>query len=119
MDPDVVSDFLMERFSNLFNSYTKAFNKTYTRKGALFLDYLKREEIENEKQFCETVAYVHQDPVRHGYCKKLEEWNWTSYNQDHFNHRSALIKKFGGKDQFLSAHKTPIGKHRNSILELD
>jgi hypothetical protein len=30
--------FLMERFSNFCNSYTKSYNKFYDRKGALFLE---------------------------------------------------------------------------------
>jgi REP-associated tyrosine transposase len=37
-----LSDFLLERFSNLCNSYTKSYNKVFDRKGALFIDYLKR-----------------------------------------------------------------------------
>lgn len=41
LDTDL-SDFIMERFSNWLNGYTKAFNKMYNRKGALFMDYLKR-----------------------------------------------------------------------------
>src|SRR5678809_641805 len=44
-----LSDFLMERFSNLCNSYSKSYNKVYERKGALFIDYLKRVEIDNDK----------------------------------------------------------------------
>jgi hypothetical protein len=35
-------DFIMERFSNWLNAYTKAFNKMHGRSGALFNDYLKR-----------------------------------------------------------------------------
>src|SRR3954467_5992335 len=34
--PDVLPEFMMERFSNWLNSYTKAFNKVYSRKGSLF-----------------------------------------------------------------------------------
>jgi REP element-mobilizing transposase RayT len=37
-----LSDFIMERFSNWLNGYTKAFNKMHQRKGALFMDYLRR-----------------------------------------------------------------------------
>jgi hypothetical protein len=36
---------LMERFANLCNSYTKSYNKVYERKGALFIDYLKRQKL--------------------------------------------------------------------------
>src|SRR6478609_6127388 len=43
-----LSDFIMERFSNSLNSYTKAFNKVYQRKGSLFIDYLKRSVVKDE-----------------------------------------------------------------------
>jgi len=39
---DDLPDFIMERFSNCLNSYTKSFNKVNGRKGALFVDYMKR-----------------------------------------------------------------------------
>jgi len=37
-----------KQFSNLFNAYTKAFNKRYTRTGTLFERPFKRILIENE-----------------------------------------------------------------------
>ncbi|MCJ7934603.1 MAG: transposase [Chryseobacterium sp.] len=37
--------YLMKPFSNLLNAYAKAYNKRYNRKGALFLDFLKRKKL--------------------------------------------------------------------------
>ncbi len=36
--------FVMQQFSNLFNSYAKAFNRRFDRKGALFLNYVRRKQ---------------------------------------------------------------------------
>ncbi|MDH6252160.1 REP element-mobilizing transposase RayT [Chryseobacterium sp. H1D6B] len=41
--------YLMKQFSNLLNSYAKAYNKRYNRRGALFLDFLKRKRVNDEK----------------------------------------------------------------------
>ncbi|MFL5730062.1 MAG: transposase, partial [Cytophagaceae bacterium] len=40
-----LSKVVMQRFSNLFNAYAKAFNKKYRRRGSLFIDYLKRKHV--------------------------------------------------------------------------
>ena len=48
---DDLADFVMERFSNFLNSYTKSFNKVNDRKGALFMDYLKRSSLEKDENF--------------------------------------------------------------------
>src|SRR4051794_37321763 len=56
--PELVSDFIMERSSNLLNSYTKAYNKLYKRKGSLFIDYLRRVKIETPSQFKRATFYI-------------------------------------------------------------
>ena len=44
-----ICDFIMERFSNLLNSYTKAFNKMHKRKGALSWTTLSGVKLPNQK----------------------------------------------------------------------
>ena len=74
-----IPDFLMERFSNLCNSYTKSFNKFFDRKGSLFIDYMKRSDINNEKYFCNLINYIHFNAVHHGFCKNPLDWKWSPY----------------------------------------
>ena len=40
--------FVMQQFSNLFTSYAKAYNLRFNRRGALFIDYVRRKPVENE-----------------------------------------------------------------------
>ena len=47
-------EFVMKRFSNLFNSYAKAFNLKNKRRGALFMDYMRRVEEKTDAQFTAT-----------------------------------------------------------------
>jgi REP element-mobilizing transposase RayT len=103
------SKFVMQRFSNFFNAYAKAYNKKYDRKGALFVDYVKRSQILEEDHFFQCLHYVHFNAVHHGLCKKIEDWPWSSYHSYMSPLKSALskatiLKKFDSKEQFISFH---------------
>lgn len=66
-------------FSHLFNSYTKYFNKKYSRTGSLFERPFKRILIEDESYLKYLVYYIHHNPVKHGFVKDMIEYPWSSY----------------------------------------
>ncbi len=68
-----------QSFSNLFNAYTKAFNKKYNRHGALFERAFRRKSIENENYFQNGIAYIHNNPVHHNICEHPINYAWSSY----------------------------------------
>lgn len=72
--------YLMKQFSNLLNGYAKAYNKKYNRKGALFLDYLKRKRVDEEKYLIKLFHYIHNNPVHHGFVSKADQWEHSSYH---------------------------------------
>jgi len=120
--PDLISDFVMERFSNWMNGYTKAFNKRNNRRGALFTNYLRRVEISKDSQFTATLFYVHKNPVHHGLVRKIEEWPWSSYHEFISEIPAGLGEKtvldwFGGREGFLEFHSQKI--ELKSDVELD
>ena len=101
--------FVMQQFSNFFNSYAKAFNKRYNRKGALFVDYMRRTLIDTEQYRKNIVLYIHQNPIHHGYCNRLEEWKYASYNtilsnRFTFLQREEVVKWFGDVENFIFEH---------------
>ena len=103
--------FAMQQFSNFFNSYTKSFNKKYNRRGALFIDYLKRDEIKDEVHLKNIVLYIHQNPIHHKFCKRIDEWKYSSYKtilSNSFSHlqRDVVIKWFGDLENFIFMHTT-------------
>lgn len=105
--------FIMQQFSNMLNSYVKSLNFRYHRNGGLFIDYIRREEIFTNDEFCSTVFKVHQDPVHHGYCEDMRDWRWSSVHS-YFGRcramvsREEVIRRFGGRKAFLLYHKKPI-----------
>ncbi|MBI9068447.1 MAG: transposase [Salinivirgaceae bacterium] len=52
-----------QHFSNLFNAYSKAFNKRYNRHGSLFERPFKRKLIDNRKYLQSVLLYIHNNPV--------------------------------------------------------
>ncbi len=108
-----ISDFVMERFSNFLNGYTKAYNKMYSRKGALFLDYLKRSKANGDSDFAAFIFYIHKNAVYHGYTQKIGNWKFDSYNSILSESKSSLLKEeriniFGTKEDFINFHKQGV-----------
>ncbi|MBU1721139.1 MAG: hypothetical protein KKA07_18885 [Bacteroidetes bacterium] len=66
-------------FSNLFNAYTKAFNKRFERHGALFERPFRRKQVNGSGYLKRLLIYIHQNPVHHGFCAHPMEYPWSSY----------------------------------------
>lgn len=120
--PEIVSDFLMECFSNLQNSYAKAYNKVYNRKGALFIDYMRRVTVDKDSQFGATIFYIHKNPLHHGYCKKIDAWKWSSYLSYKFKRPTTsaaaeALNWFGDKENFLLYHNQPVYLKNALVIE--
>ena len=68
-----------QSFSNLFNAYTKAFNKKYNRHGALFERPFRRKWVNYDSYFQNLIVYIHNNPVHHNMCDHPLEYAWSSY----------------------------------------
>ena len=114
-------DFIMERFSNFLNSYTKSFNKVNMRKGALFMDYLKRSAVNEDKDFTSFVWYIHKNAVHHGLTKNIGQWKYDSYSPLLSESPTSLLRNelmgwFGGKEEFVAFHQQPVYSKINQDL---
>lgn len=114
---EVAPGFIMKRFSNLSNAYTKSLNKVLIRRGSLLLP-LRRVKIENDYDFASELFYVHKNAVHHGYAKTIEEWKWSSYKSLLSDRPTALLRKevmefFGGKEAFIIFHQQTIFPKNN------
>ena len=115
-------DFVMQRFSNMLNSYAKSFNNLNNRKGALFMDYMRRVEVTDDGQYTATVFYIHKNAVHHGYCKEMREWPWSSYKTILSQtptkiERQKVLDWFGGTDKFIAYHTQPIHPKNAVVVE--
>ena len=102
--------FINQSFSNLFNSYTKAYNKIYERRGKLFLLPYKRILIQDEDYLRVIIKYIHRNPIHHGFVKKYDTWKYSSYKAYIIGNSSFVeIKKgmnlFGSQETFVRDHE--------------
>ncbi len=56
---------LSQPFSNMFNAYTKAFNKMYRRGGSLFQEHPKREKIGSDNYLRNLILYINTNSSHH------------------------------------------------------
>jgi REP element-mobilizing transposase RayT len=115
---------VIQQFSNLFNSYSKAYNKVYNRRGSLFIKNFKRKPVSRECDLPSVVSYIHRNAIHHGFCDTIEDWYWSSYHT-YLNNKKTLLAKeetfawFGGKEEFIRRHAFEKEKHFQFAEELD
>ncbi|EPR72290.1 Coproporphyrinogen III oxidase, aerobic [Winogradskyella psychrotolerans RS-3] len=66
---------ITQAFSNLFNAYSKAFNKQNNRTGSLFEKHFKRKKIRSEEYFKTVICYIHRNPFN-----DWENYKFSSYH---------------------------------------
>lgn len=108
-----LSDFLMERFSNWLNGYAKAYNKAFSRRGALFLDYTKRSLAETDDDITAFIYYVHKNAVHHGLVTAIGLWPYDSYTAVIGDcstnvYRAFHLDWFGSRENFISFHSQHV-----------
>jgi len=104
---------LHQHFSNLFNAYTKAFNKYHETRGALFERPFKRKLVDNETYLKQVILYIHNNPIHHGFCSHPLEYPWSSYltctsAKKTKLKRDEVIRWFDGESNFGSKHKEKL-----------
>ena len=55
------------------------YNIKYQRVGHLFQDRFKSEPVDSAKYFLAVLRYIHQNPVKAGLCKRVEDYAYSSY----------------------------------------
>jgi len=118
-DPTGITAPPHQSFSNLFNAYSKAYNRRYHRHGGLFERPFRRKRVATERYFKQLILYIHNNPVHHNYCKSAYEYRWSSlntYNQSNSPHipREEIVGWFDNLSNFEFLHK-----QKSSICSLE
>jgi len=111
-------------FSNLLNSYSKAYNKLYERHGGLFQRKFKRKQIAKDSYLSQVMIYIHQNPQNHGVIDDFQKWKYSSY-QDLISSKATQLERenvldwFGGLDQFQENHQLTTKFELSEELSLE
>lgn len=108
--PMLRDDFLSQQFSNFFNAYAKSINNAYNRTGSLFQHPFGRVPITSDRQFWNVIAYIHQNPQKHGFVKDFRDWKWSSYGvllseKPTKLNRAVVMEWFGNRQSYIELHE--------------
>ena len=59
----ILTNFIIQQFSNFFNGYSKAINERYQRYGSLFASIFRRLEVSSDDYARRLIRYIHTNPV--------------------------------------------------------
>lgn len=59
-------------------SFAWFYNWKYKTMGHLFQDRYKSEKVESDEYLMAVVRYIHQNPVKAGIVRRVDEWKWSS-----------------------------------------
>lgn len=71
---------LTRKIGTILSSYSQAINKQEKKTGSLFQQKTKAKLIESDYYATTCLHYVHQNPLRAGLVKRLEDWKYSSFN---------------------------------------
>ena len=108
----------------MFNAYAKAFNRAYGRTGTLFQRPFGRIRVQSDAHFAVLVAYIHRNPVHHGFVKDLEDWPFSSHRAILSDHPTAVAREsvldwFDGQEGFRTAHQVAVDEHAITPLVIE
>ena len=121
------SDFSLlvsKSFSNLFNAYSKAINKSYKRTGSLFQERFRRKWIDSDAYFTEVIFYIHGNAQKHGLVDDFREYPYSSFHEilarpgGSFRQignqtQKEILEWFGGTEAFNHYHD----QYREALIE--
>jgi putative transposase len=88
LNPEVLSSTMARKLGTLQSSYTRAINKVMNNTGSLFQQKAKSKNVESYGHIC--FHYIHQNPVKAGLCKRIEDWEFSSF-QDYIGLRNGKL----------------------------
>ena len=75
------SETLEQIFKRICGRFVYWYNIKYRRVGHLFQDRFKSEPVDSEKYFFTVLRYIHQNPLKAGMCKQVEDYTYSSYSE--------------------------------------
>lgn len=73
----------MKRIGVCFVQY---YNWKYETSGHLFQDRFRSEIIEHRQYLLNVIRYIHQNPLKAGIVKQVDDWTWSSCRQYYGSH---------------------------------
>lgn len=89
-ETNIPIDQIMKRITTKFVYW---YNLKYQRAGHLFQDRFKSEPVETDEYLFTVIRYIHQNPVKAGLCRRIDDYKYSSY-EDFFGFGDFVDSKF-------------------------
>lgn len=76
-----IEESISNTIKRISSSYVFWYNKKYERCGHLFQERFKSEAVESDEYFLTVLRYIHQNPVKAGITKNIQDYRWSSYKE--------------------------------------
>jgi putative transposase len=76
-----VQNLLEQVMRRICGSYVYWYNQKYQRIGNLFQDRFKSEVVENDRYFLTVLRHIHQNPLKAGLVKNIEDYQWGNISK--------------------------------------
>ncbi|HYE11065.1 MAG TPA: transposase [Patescibacteria group bacterium] len=109
---------LQEIMHQINNKYSKYFNFKFKRVGHVFQGRYKAILVQDERYLLSLLRYVHQNPIKAGMCKNIEEYKWCSdvfyrTSNDSFINIDTVL------DMLSVDRKDAISKYREYMRQIE
>lgn len=111
------SQVLKNCFRLLNSGYSTEYNNKYSRTGSLFRQKTKFKILENRKDNYPFICfnYIHQNPLKAGLVKKMEDWKYSSF-QYYLGIRKGTLCNFDLAEQLIDIQKDDFYKTSYSVI---
>lgn len=76
---------LSRKLGTILSSYTQAINKQEKRSGSLFQPKTKAKDVSSNRYSVTCFHYIHQNPIKARLVDKMEDWQYSSFNEYYEN----------------------------------
>lgn len=106
-----LNDYVAHQRGTVQNTFTKKMNYRRNKRGGLFCQSINRNVISSEEYLHMGIVYIHNNPVKHGFCTSPEKWEYSSYNSVLSNkttkiERNEVLFWFENKENFRNYHRS-------------
>ena len=96
---------LSRSMRHLDGVYTQNYNRTHGFDGSLFKGRYRSRLVADDEYLLDVFAYVHYNPVKHGFVKRAADWKWSSHRAylaiepAPYLAIDEMLDRFGGRDE--------------------
>jgi len=117
---NIISQELPNAFRILNSGYANEFNKKYKRSGSLFRQKTKFKLLTNNSQLADysfiCFNYIHQNPLKSGLAKKMENWEFSSF-QDYLGNRNGTLCNYIIAQELLGINHNTFYEESYAVIQ--